>query len=381
MSINNKIIIGIDGNEANRESRVGVNNYAYETLKALSLLQDEWGEGYQFRIYLKDKPLAHMPAATNGWEYQVLPGKGLWILKTLMPFLYSEKNKPQVLWSPSHYVPPFSPQPKVCSIMDLGYLKFSGQFTKKDFWQLKLWTAWSLLVSRKVIAISETTSKDIVRHYPFTGKKIVTTLLGYDSQLYNKTVPESNVRQTMGKYGLTDYVIFMSTLKPSKNVEGLIAAWELVHRQFPHYKLVIAGKKGWLYESIFDVVKAKGLESYIVFTDFVPEDEKPYLIKGAQAFVLPSFWEGFGLDVLSAMAMGVPVVVSDRGSLPEVVGDAGLIVNPDNLESIAQGIIDVLSMKSQDRAILIKKGYERASSFSWEQTARKTLSVLQSAIK
>lgn len=381
MSINNKIIIGIDGNEANRESRVGVNTYAYETLKALSLLQDEWADVYQFRIYLKDTPLPHMPATRSGWEYTVLPGKGLWILKTLMPFLYSEKNKPQVLWSPSHYVPPFSPQAKVCSIMDLGYLEFSGQFTKKDFWQLKLWTAWSLLVSRKVIAISETTSKDIVRHYPFTGKKISTTLLGYDSQLYNRTVRESNVRQTMKKYDLTDYVIFMSTLKPSKNVEGLVAAWELVHRQFPHYKLVIAGKKGWLYESIFDVVKAKGLESCIVFTDFVPEDEKPYLIKGAQVFVLPSFWEGFGLDVLSAMAMGVPVVASDRGSLPEVVGGAGIIVNPDKPESIATGMIDVLSMKSQDRAILIKKGYERASSFSWEQTARKTLSVLQSAIK
>jgi glycosyltransferase involved in cell wall biosynthesis len=138
----------------------------------------------------------------------------------------------------------------------------------------------------------------------------------------------------------------MSTLKPSKNVEGLVTAWELVHRKFPHYKLVIAGKKGWLYESIFDVVKAKGLESYIVFTDFVPEDEKPYLIKGAQAFVLPSFWEGFGLDVLSAMAMGVPVVVSDRGSLPEVVGDAGLIVNPDKPESIAQGMIKVLREES-----------------------------------
>lgn len=381
MSINTKITIGIDGNEANRESRVGVNTYAYETIKALSLLQDEWSDQYQFRIYLKEKPLPHMPITSDVWQYKVLPGRGLWILKTFMPFLYGEKNKPQVLWCPSHYVPPFSPQPKVCSIMDLGYLEFSGQFTKKDFWQLKLWTAWSLLVSQKVIAISETTSNDIVRHYPFTGKKISTTLLGYDSQLYNTTVRESNVRQIMKKYGLTDYVIFMSTLKPSKNVEGLIAAWELVHQQFPHYKLVIAGKKGWLYESIFDVVKAKGLDSSIVFTDFVPEDEKPYLIKGAQAFVLPSFWEGFGLDVLSAMAMGVPVITSDRGSLPEVVGDAGLIVNPDKPESIAQAIITLLSMKSQERTALIQKGYKRAQSFSWEQTARKTLSVLQSAIK
>ncbi len=381
MSIDKKIVIGIDGNEANRENRVGVNTYAYETMKAIYQLQDTWSGTYSFRIYLKDAPLPHMPKATDSWEYKVVPGTGLWILKSLMPVLYREKNKPQVIWSPSHYVTPFSPQPKICSIMDLGYLEFSEQFRKRDFWQLKLWTAWSVLVSQKVIAISETTAKDIVRHYPFAAKKISTTLLGYDNQLYNNTISESNVRRTMKKYQLTDYVIFMSTLKPSKNIEGLIRAWETVHQQFPHYKLVIAGKKGWLYESIFSIVKNKHLEDSIVFTDFVSEEEKPYLIKGAKAFVLPSFWEGFGLDVLTAMALGVPVVASDRGSLPEVVKDAGIIVNPKSIDSIAEGIVSVLSMKDAERERLITKGFARAADFSWEKTAIATLSVIQSAIK
>jgi glycosyltransferase involved in cell wall biosynthesis len=185
----------------------------------------------------------------------------------------------------------------------------------------------------------------------------------------------------MKKYQLTDYVIFVSTLKPSKNVEGLIVAWEVVHQQFPHYKLVIAGKKGWLYESIFGLVKEKHLEESIVFTDFVSEEEKPYLIKGAKAFVLPSFWEGFGLDVLTSMALGVPVIASDRGSLPEVVGEAGIVVNPESIDSIAKGIVSVLSMKALERERLIRKGYDRAADFSWKKTAIATLSVLQSAIK
>jgi glycosyltransferase involved in cell wall biosynthesis len=381
MSTNKRIIIGVDGNEANRENRVGVNTYAYETLRAMHKLQDEWSGTYLFRIYLKEQPLPHMPKSSESWEYQVLPGSGLWIIKSLMPVLYTEKNKPQILWSPSHYVAPFSPQPKICSIMDLGYLEFSEQFTKKDFWQLKLWTAWSLLVSKKVISISETTRKDIVRHYPFTRNKITTTLLGYDSELYNKSLSESKVNLVKRKYGLKDYVIFMSTLKPSKNVEGLIHAWKQVVAQFPHYKLVIAGKKGWLYESIFEIVKTNNLESSVVFTDFVPEEEKPYLIKGAQLFVLPSFWEGFGLDVLSALAMGIPVVVSNRGSLPEVVREAGIVVDPKDHNSISNGILTVLTLTSAEKKALIKKGFERASEFSWEATARKTLSVLQSAIK
>jgi glycosyltransferase involved in cell wall biosynthesis len=140
---------------------------------------------------------------------------------------------------------------------------------------------------------------------------------------------------------------------------------------------VITGKKGWLYESIFDRVKALNLTGDVIFTDFVPEEDKAPLIKGAKVFVLPSFWEGFGLDVLNAMACGVPVVVSGVGSLPEVAGEAGIVVNPYKPASIAGGIAKVLSMSDLEYNKLIEKGLKQVKKFSWEKTARETIEIIE----
>lgn len=352
--------------------------YAFELLKAIQLLQDEWQSSMRFVIFLKDQPLADMPKPTESFSYQVIPGGGMWIIKTLMPALFKMKAKPDVFFTPSHYVPPIAPMPRVCSIMDLGYLEFSGQFRAYDYWQLNLWSAWSMIVSKCIIAISDTTKKDIVRHYKFTSKKIATTLLAYDKSLFHERIPESDVRRIKKTY--TDgrnYILFLSTLKPSKNIEGLITAWSMIESQLPDTDLVIAGKKGWLYDSIFELTKRLNMQNRVVFTDFIPESEKPALIAGARAFVLPSFWEGFGLDVLNAMAAGVPVVVSDRGSLPEVVGNAGTVINPDSYKEIADAIAHILTLSKKDYNTLASKGVKRAKTFSWEKTARETLAILQ----
>jgi len=273
-----------------------------------------------------------------------------------------------------------APMPRVCSIMDLGYLKFTGQFKKYDFWQLKLWSAYSIFISKAVIAISNSTKDDILRHYPFASKKVFVTHLAYDKEVFNTNIPDEDVRRVKKSYAIVDdYIVYLSTLKPSKNVEGLLEAFGLLKskNKIQNTKLVIAGKKGWLYESIFERVKALGLTKDIIFTDFVPEEDKAPLIKGAKVFVLPSFWEGFGLDVLNAMACGVPVVVSDAGSLPEVAGEAGVIVNPYKTESIAKGIAKVLSMNDLEYNKLVEKGLRQVQKFSWEKTAKMTIEILE----
>jgi glycosyltransferase involved in cell wall biosynthesis len=139
--------------------------------------------------------------------------------------------------------------------------------------------------------------------------------------------------------------------------------------------LVIAGKKGWMFEPIFEKVKKLGLTDKVVFTDFIPEEDKPGLIKGAKVFVLSSYWEGFGLDALNAMAAGVPVVVSNVGSLPEVVGNAGVLVDPTNIESISEGIGHVLSLPKSEYNSIVKKGLLQAEKFSWIRTAREVLKI------
>lgn len=368
------MIVGIDGNEANIERRVGVNQYAFELLKNLWKLQGEWETKHRLIVYLKENPRSDMPKATKNFKYKIIPGGGMWILTKLMPDLFFSKEKPDVFFSPSHYIPPFAPMPRICAIMDLGYLEFSGQFTKKVFWQLKWWTAISIFISKRIISISNSTKDDIVRHYPFTKGKIYITPLGYDSKRFNTRISENDVRRVRNKYAIVDdYILYLGTLKPSKNIEGLIEAYASIS----NLKLVIAGKKGWMYESIYEKAKRLGLNGKVVFTDFIPEEDKPGLIKGAKLFILPSFWEGFGLDALSAMASGVPVVVSNVGSLPEVVDGAGILVNPESPKSIADGIKKVLSMTKSDYNSMVTKGLTQAKKFSWEATARETLKIIE----
>lgn len=378
------MLIGIDGNEANISSRVGVNQYGWELLKSIHEILSKNPTKHKVIVYLKNPPLSDMPKETEFWNYRVLPGGGLWIIRRLMVDLFLNTSRPDVFFTPSHYLPLFSPIPMVCSIMDLGYLEFSAQFKKSDFWQLKYWSAWSISISKAIIAISESTKRDIVRHYNFASKKTSVTLLGYDKQKFNTNIKQEDVRRVINKYSIVSedgYALFLSTLKPSKNVIGLLEAWKEVAGVYNGLKLVIAGKKGWMYEEIFSKVCELDLVDQVIFTDYVDEEDKPALISGAKVFVLPSFWEGFGLDSLNAMACGVPTVVSNVGSLPEVVGDAGILVDPYNISSIASGILKVLKMNKIDYEMQVKKSLVRAKDFSWENTAIQTLKILEDTKK
>jgi len=236
------MLIGIDGNEANIEKRVGVNQYAFELLKNIHKLQEEWQNRHNVIVYLSSKPQKDLPKENSGWKYKVIPGQKLWILTKLMPRLITNKDKLDVFFTPSHYVPPISIVPRICTIHDLGYLKFSGQFKKYDFWQLKYWTAISLFISKAIIAVSNSTKGDIVRHYPSVSDKIMVTQHGYDKSRFNTNISKNDVRRVKNKYSIVgDYVLIISTLKPSKNIEGLLEAWKLVLEDFPKYQLVIAG--------------------------------------------------------------------------------------------------------------------------------------------
>lgn len=376
------MLIGIDGNEANVENRVGVNTYAYEIIKNLKKLQETGENPHKLIVFLKSEPLADMPKESKNFKYKIIKNSGMWLVKNLMPYLYKIKEKPDVIFFPSHYSTPFSPIPKVVSIMDLGYLESSEQFSKKTFWQLKYWTANSISTSKYIIAISNATKKDIVRHYPDSEEKIFVTHLGYDKEKFNFNINEDEVKRVKKKYSIvTDYILYLGTLKPSKNIEGLIDAYSIVADKIPVSTLVIAGKKGWMYEKIFQKVQDLALSDKIIFTDFVDEEDKPALIKGAKVFILPSFWEGFGIDVLSALAVGTPVIASNVGSLPEVGGGAVALVNPNDPKSIMRAIMDIFKMKPKRYNGIVMAGKMQLMDFSWEKCALQTLKILEDATR
>ena len=371
--------IGIDGNEANIGRRVGVGRYAFELLrqfKKFSIFN------FQFSIYLKDVPLPDLPKETKWWKYKVVGPRKLWTQVGLPLRLWREKltgKAPNVFFTPSHYAPRFCPCPRVISIMDLSYLHFPEMFRKQDLYQLKNWTAYSVKKAAKILTISESSKNDIIKYYKIPEEKIIVVYPGFTSQFKmqnSKFKMKIQNEKLYRRYGIGgDYILSVSTIQPRKNYPALIEAFSklILDSQYKNLILVIVGKRGWMWEETMEAPKKFGIEDKVKFLDYVPDDDLPALYRGAKCFVLVSLYEGFGIPALEAMSFGCPVVVSNISSLPEVVGEAGILVDPYNIEDIAEGIKK--AMKSRDN--LVKKGYKQASKFSWEKTAKKVLAVLE----
>jgi len=389
------MLIGFVGYEANIKNRVGSNQYAFELMKAL-YQRDRKND---YLIYLPSPPLPDLPKERKGWRYRVIGPPRLWNIFGLPRALRQERPKPAVVFNPGHYLPLFLSLPFVISIMDLGHFRFPQELTRPILLKLKFWTSFSIKRATHIFAISESTKNDIIKYYGVNRDKVTVTYLGYDEKRFKAQASNIKIKEIKKKYRIKgDYILFLSTLKPRKNIEGLLEAFKLVisdqrsviRSQSPvtpglafgspragsHQSpitLVISGKKGWLYQSVFDKVKELGLTKKVVFTGFVDEEDVPDLMGGAKVFTLPSFWEGFGIPAVNAMACGVPVVVSNAGSLPEVVGEAGVMVDPYKPEEIARGIKEAI----EDRDELVRKGLEQAKKFSWEKCAQETLKVLE----
>ncbi len=358
--------IALVGYEANIKNRVGSNQYAFELIKTIYQIDKK----NQYTILLPDQPLPDLPEQRKNWQYQVIGPQKLWNVFGLPRALYQQKF--DVVFNPGHYCPLFSPVPLVVSIMDLGYIRFPQQFTKPIYWKLKFWTSLSIRRARHIFSISESTKNDIIKYYQIKPNKITVTYPGYDRKKFNTEIKEEEVRKVKKQYRIRGaYLLFLSTLKPNKNIEGLLKAFKNLKTE--GLKLVIAGRKGWLFKSIYDQVEKLGLGSRVIFTGFVEEKSVPALMRGAKVFVMPSFWEGFGIPVVDAMACGTPVVVSNAGSLPEIVDKAGVIVDPYQPQEITKEIEK--AMRNRDE--LVKKGLKQAQKFSWQECAQKTIEVLE----
>jgi len=368
------MIIGIDGNEANVNQRVGSGVYAFELLHEFSK-----NKKYEFVIYLKDFPLRDLPKESANFKYKIFGPRKLWT-QFALPVKLSFGSKIDIFFTLGHYGPRFSQIPYSITIFDLSYLRFPELFKKSDLYQLTNWSKYSIRSAKHIFTISYATKTDIIKNYKIDDRKISVTYPGYDQKGF-KPQSKSKIEKVRNKYKVKDdYILFVGTLQPRKNVERLIEAFKKVTQLSVlsswNLQLVIAGKNGWLYESIFEKVKSLKLEKEIIFTDYVPDDELPALISGAKVFVLPSLWEGFGIPVVEAQACGVPVAVSDTSSLPEIVRESGVLVNPGSIDSVAQGIRKVLT-DEKFRQNLIKKGFVNIKRFSWQKCANETLETLE----
>ena len=394
-----KMRIWIDGYEANVPQRLGSSQIAFELLKHLEKLDQK----NDYSILLPSPPMDDLPKTREGWRYKILKPAKLWTRIALPLALYSSRKKPDLIFSPTHYIPRFSPVKRLVTIFDLSFIHFPEMFNKKDLWQLKNWTKFSVKNADFIITISKNTRDDIIKEYGVNKNKISLAYPGFDESAFHKIFDRNKIKKIQSKYKTgSNYILYIGTIQPRKNLIRLIEAFSRIvssvkgqestkkQSRFStlatsNLKLVIVGKttglgrQAWMFEETLEAPKKFGVEDEVILTGFVPTKDLPYLINGAMAFIQPSLYEGFGIPVVEAMVCGVPVLVSNTSSLPEVVGKAGIMFDPYSVTQIEQAIRTVLSDK-KIRDKYAKLSLKQAKKFSWRKMARVVLDVFEKQI-
>lgn len=268
----------------------------------------------------------------------------------------------------------------VVTIHDLAYMRYPEVTTEQIYRHHMKWVPYSARVCDRIIADSMQTKEDIVELLSVPEDKIDVVHLAADGQF--RPLPPDEAKTVTDLYGLSDgYFLAVGTVEPRKNLITLLRAYKrLLDAGCREPRLVIVGPKGWKYNPIMEYIKEHGLEERVVFTGYVPDERLPALYNRARALVYPSIYEGFGLPLVEAMSCGIPVIASNLSSIPEIVGDAGLLFPPTDAEQLAGLMKDIWN----DHGLhgqYAQKALERSRRFSWERTARETLEVYHKALE
>jgi glycosyltransferase involved in cell wall biosynthesis len=357
--------------------RAGLGRYAQE-LSAALLEVDAENEYLIFfnrpRAARVEAPLHSLRRLTVAWSNKP------WRMSALLAHfagLSQDRLFPGVdlFHATDHLLPRFSRVRSVFTLHDLAFRLYPETHTALNRWFLNVMMPRFLQAADAVIAVSEHTKRDALRAYNLDEAKVRVIYEGVNPRF--RPAPPEAVAVIRRKYGLPErFILSVGTIEPRKNLETALAAYRTLKEGGAAHRLVIAGKKGWLYRGFFRRLREEGLEGEVVFLGFVPDDDLPPLYGGADLFLFPSLYEGFGLPPLEAMACGAPVICSDSSSLPEVVGDAALLVPPLDVRAWAEALRRLLG-DADLRADLQARGLARAREFSWARAARATVEVYQ----
>ena len=360
--------IAIDANEANVDQHVGVSVY---TLMLLRHFHAQANATNLYTLFLKEPPKAHMPPETAHFRYVVVGPSRLWLRLSLPAYFLLKRPRFDVFFSPAHYSPNLCPAPVVTTIHDLAYEYFPDEFLQKDLYTLRNWTRRSVSRSKHLIAVSHNTKQDVVRLYDCHPDKIDVVYNGFTPPTESPTTPESLTADM-------EYICYVGTLQPRKNISRLIEAFELLSKHHPDLHLVLVGKQGWMYDTINQTIQNSSVQKRIHVTGYVSDQEKMRILHASRCFVMPSLYEGFNIPLLEAQSVGCPIAASDTSCLPEVGGDACVYFDPTNTQEMATAIDTILKSKSV-RTTLKEEARRNLTRFSWEQSGAQTLQVLHEA--
>ena len=390
------MLIGIDASRAFGASRTGTENYSYHLISHLLRLPE--AEKYTFVLFTRTNAIIPGEFHQKNVIIQPINFRYLWtqvglawatwgkygtpILDRGLPSIQDRSINLDVLWIPAHTLPVLrNPRVKtVVTIHGLEYRWLPEYRNRLQRWYLPLSTFYAARHADRLIAVSKFTAEELIKETQISLKKIKVIHEGVISD--TSEYSENQMNQIYQKFGVEHkkYILFVGTVQPRKNLVALIQAFS--QAELPQdWRLVIAGGVGWQAAEVLQAPRLSGVQERVVFTGRVSEGELSALHQGAAIYTQPSHTEGFGLPVLEAMVAGVPVVVSDGGALPEVVGRAGMVVplGRSFVPKLAAAITR-LAREQKLRTRLISLGRVRAALLTWDKTARETLKVLETTV-
>jgi glycosyltransferase involved in cell wall biosynthesis len=372
------MIIGIDASRATSSTPTGTETYSRELIRALIAIDRE----NTYRLYLRDNisrdffGVSVSDSRFTHHELRIIPFPRLWTHLRLSYEMLA--YAPDVLWIPAHVLPLIHPRRSIVTIHDLGHLRFPEAHPLRQ----RLYHTWSTRRNARaalhIFADSEATRDDLIHFCHIKPEKISVVYPAYDAQVYQPIPDTASIESVRAEYRVgKDYILAIGTIHPRKNYTRLIEAFAKL--EISNLRLVIVGKRGWLYDEIYSRAEALNLQARISFLDYVSSSDLPALICGARLLAFPSLHEGFGLPVLEAQACGTPVICSMTSSFPEVAGDGALFVDPVDVDAITAAMQRLLEDEAL-RGKLIDNGIRNIKRFSWEQSARCVLDVLEKVV-
>ncbi|MCU0607682.1 MAG: glycosyltransferase family 4 protein [Candidatus Edwardsbacteria bacterium] len=362
----------------------GVSRYISSLLRAMGRLPDSGLRYHAFVNGLLDVDRCFGRPPSFEWHRSRWPthdprGRVLWESLALPVLLGSGRY--DLFHSLIHSIPAGVGVPSVVTILDLSRVRFPGNSSLAKRTYLNLMTKRSIARAAGIIAISESSRQDIIELLNADPARVHTVHCGVDPQ-YRPQTDRALLERVRIKYGLPDqFILYVGTLEPRKNIPLLVRAFSLANRmRLAGVKLVIAGAKGWMYEEIFRVIGQRAVGGEVLLPGYIDEQDMPALYSLARVFAYPSTYEGFGLPVLEAMACGVPVVTTDRSSLPEIGGDAVSYLRGGTAEEL-RDLLQAACFDTQRADAMRERGLARARQFTWDAAAARTIGLYHSILR
>jgi len=396
--------IGIDASRANSDYKTGTEWYSYHLIVNLAKIDQE----NHYILYSKEPLKNGLKNLGQNFKSRVLnwPPKLLWSqIRLSLEMLF---NPPDLLFVPAHTLPLIHPSKTVTTCHDVGFEKYPELYAKKEiggqssfvkkiiFVLVKILTLgrfgnneldyhrfamrFAVKHATKIITPSFFTAKELINFYPQAKGKIFTTHLGLNHDIYRKINNQAAITPVLNKFSLKiPFIVFVGRLEQKKNIVGIIESFKRFKMKYKsNHQLVLIGKRGYGFEKAEELIQKYSLEGEIKQIGWVNDNEIAAIYNAAEALLFLSCYEGFGFPPLEAQACGLPVLASDRGSLPEILEDSAMLVAAESCEQAADGLYQLIN--NQDlRKKLIEKGLARVKRFNWQNCAKSTLEIFESS--